>query len=212
MFFSFEERSGQMDSVRRTGVLDSYFRLTRQKVHSIGGQLDLRNDKSAISFSYTNRNLFKGGEHLTLNLSGGYFYYSLTNLFRKGSQFTYPEFGASVAMTFPKLFLFHRAQQRDAVRYSTTLNFGVNYSGLYRRIVYNTNITYNWSPNYYTNHTISPIDVSTININNRIYSGIINYFSYPESYQKKFGKFFLLSLKYGMDYLVPFNISWKRSA
>lgn len=207
---TFEEKSDQMDSVRRTGVLDTYFRLTRQKVHSIGGQLDLRNDKSAISFSYTNRNLFKGGEHLTLNLSGGYFYYSLTNLFRKGSQFTYPEFSASVAMTFPKLFLFHRAQQRDAVRYSTTLNFGVNYSGLYKRMIYNTNITYNWSPNYYTNHTISPIDISTLNINNRIYSGIINYHSYPESYQKKFGKFFLLSLKYGMDYLVPFNISWKK--
>ena len=207
---TFVEKTAQMDSTRRTGVLDACFRLTRQKVHSIGGQLDLRNDKSAISFSYTNRNLFKGGEHLTLNLSGGYFYYSLTNLFHREKQFAYPEFGGSVALTFPKLFLFHRAQQRDAVRYSTTLNFGVNYSGLYKRMMYNTNITYNWSPNYYTNYTISPIDISTINMSNRIYSGILNYNAYPESFQNKFGKFFLLSFKYGMDYLVPFNIAWKK--
>lgn len=199
-----------LDTNRKTGSLDTYFRLTRQKVHSIGGQLDLRNDKSALSFSYTNRNIFKGAEHLTINLSGGYFYYSLNNLFHKDKQFAYPEFGASASLTFPNLFLFHKAQQKDAIRYSTTLNLGVNYSGLYKRVMYNTNITYNWSPNYYTNHTLSPIDISTINISNKRHAGILNYDSYPESYQNKFGKFFLLSLKYNLNYLVPFDISWKK--
>lgn len=201
----FRENSRLTDTLTKTGVLDSYYRLTRKKVHSVGGQLDLRNDKSALSLSYTNRNLFKGAEHLTINLSGGYFYYSLNNLFNKDKTFAYPEFGASASLDFPKLFLFKKVQKADAIRYSTTLNFGVNYSGLYRRLMYNTNITYNWSPNYYTNHSLSPIDLSTINNSDKRYTRILNYDDYPESYQNKFGKFLLFSLKYNFNFLVPFS-------
>lgn len=201
----FRENTHLLDTIHRTGVLDSYYRMSRKKVNSIGGQLDLRNDKSAISFSFTNRNLFKGAEHLTLNLSGGYFYYSLNNLFSRDKTFAYPEFGASASLDFPKLFLFKKVQKADATRYSTTLNFGVNYSGLYRRLMYNTNITYNWSPNYYTNHSLSPIDLSTINNSDKRYTRILNYDDYPESYQNKFGKFLLFSLKYNFNFLVPFS-------
>ena len=103
---SYREREDLLDTNKKIGYLDSHYLLTRQKVHSIGGQIDLRNDKSAISFTYTNRNIFKGAEHLTLNMSAGYFYYSLPNLFKHDRAYSYPEFNISASLDFPKLFLF----------------------------------------------------------------------------------------------------------
>lgn len=203
----FKENENLLDTVNKTGALDSYFHLTPMKIHSIGGQLDLRNDKSAISLSYTNRNIFKGAEHLTINVSGGYFYYSLTNLFHHNTTYAYPEFGIGATLTFPNLFLFKKTQKITGIRYSTSVNASVNYNGLYRRLMYNIGMTYNWSPSYFLNHSISPIDISTINNSDRRAARLLNYDNYPESYQKKFGKFFLLSFKYTMNYLVPFDVS-----
>jgi len=203
----FKENEKLLDTINRTGVLDSYYYLTPMKIHSIGGQLDLRNDKSAISFSYTNRNIFKGAEHLTINVSGGYFYYSLTNLFRHNTTYAYPEFGVGATLTFPNLFLFNKTQKATGIRYSTSVNASINYNGLYRRLMYNVGMTYNWSPSYYLNHSVSPIDISTINNSDRRAARLLNYDNYPESYQSRFGKFFLLSFKYSMNYLVPFKVT-----
>lgn len=203
------EDTSRLDTVHHTGRLNTYYRLTRKKVHGIGGQIDLRNDKSAISFTYSNRNLFKGAEHLTINLSGDYFYYSLDNLLHRNVTYSYPEFGISASLNFPKLFLFRRIQRSDAVRYNTVLKFGVNYSGLYERLIYNTSLTYNWSPNYYLSHSLSPIDLSTINNSDKRYARIINYDDYPANYQQKFGKFLLLSFKYNLNYMVPFKYEKK---
>ena len=203
----FKENEKLLDTVNRTGVLDSYYYLTPMKTHSIGGQLDLRNDKSAISFSYTNRNIFKGAEHLTINVSGGYFYYSLSNLFHHNTTYAYPEFGVGATLTFPNLFLFNKTQKVTGIRYSTSVNASINYNGLYRRLMYNIGMTYNWSPTYYLNHSVSPIDISTINNSDRRAARLLNYDNYPESYQNRFGKFFLLSFKYSMNYLVPFKVT-----
>jgi len=202
---AYVEADSLLDTLKRIGYLDAIYKLTRKKVHSIGGQIDLRNDKSYVSFSYTNRNLFKGAEHLNVNLSGGYFYYSLSNLFSRERTFTYPEFGINISLTFPKLLFFDNNNKYRHVKRSTALRFGVNYSGLYRRLLYNTGITYNWSPNNYINHSLSPVDISTINNNNRLYANILNFSDYSETYQNKFGKFIMLSLKYNFDFLVPFS-------
>lgn len=201
---SFKENMSLLDTVNRYGYLDTYYNMIRKKQHIIGGQIDLRNDKSAISVSYTNRNLFRGAEHLTINLSGGYFYYSLNNLFKKENTYKYPEFGITASLDFPnRLFLFSRRASENAILRSTSVNFGISYSGLYRRLMYNSSLTYKWSPTYYISHSFSPIDVSTINNSNKRFARLINYDSYPGSYQNKFGKFILLSGKYSFNYLVP---------
>lgn len=202
---SYREREDLLDTNKKIGYLDSHYLLTRQKVHSIGGQIDLRNDKSAISFTYTNRNIFKGAEHLTLNMSAGYFYYSLPNLFKHDRAYSYPEFNISASLDFPKLFLFKNYQRRDGIKYNTSIDLGVNYSGLYGKLMYFAALTYNWSPNFYTNHSFSPIDISTINNNDKRYANILNIYKYPTSYQNRFGKFMLFSMEYSFNYLVPFS-------
>lgn len=201
---TFRENEALLDTVNKVGYLDVFYSLIRKKQHEVGGQVELRNDKSDISLSYTNRNLFKGAEHLTINLSGGYFYYSLNNLFHNNKTYSYPEFGLSASLEFPnRLFLFSRNLSEITVSRSTAVTFGINYLGLYRRLMYNTALTYRWNPSYYVSHSFSPIDVSTINNSDKRYSRLLDYERYPASYQKKFGKFFLLSAKYSFNYLIP---------
>lgn len=207
----FREDESMLDTVNKKGYLDVFYRLSRKKPHSFGGQLELRNDKSNISFTYTNRNLFKGAEHLTVNLSGGYFYYSLNNLFHKNKSYSYPEFGFSATLDFPnRLFLFRQHVGQNSISKSTSLNVGVNYSGLYRRLMYATGITYKWNPSYYLSHSVSPIDVVTINNSDKRFTRLLNYDDYPDSYQNKFGKFFLLSFKYTFNYSIPKFMDDKR--
>ena len=200
----FRENESLLDTVNKRGVLDVYYKLIRQKQHSIGGQVELRNDKSALSLTYTNRNIFKGAEHLTINLSGGYFYYSLSNLFSNKWYYSYPEFGVSATLDFPnRLFLFNNHNIDNSISKSTSLKFGVNYSGLYQKLMYYSSLVYRWSPSYYISHNFIPIDVSTINNRDKSYSSLFNYANYPVSYQAKFNKFFLLSAKYSFNFLVP---------
>ena len=207
----FQEDESMLDTINKKGYLDVLYRLTRKKPHSFGGQLELRNDKSNISFTYTNRNLFKGAEHLTVNLSGGYFYYSLNNLFHKNKSYSYPEFGVSATLDFPnRLFLFRQHVSENSISKSTSLNVSVNYSGLYRRLMYATSLTYKWNPSYYISHSISPIDVVTINNSDKRFTRLLNYDDYPSSYQNKFGKFFLLSFKYNFNYVIPKLMDDKR--
>ena len=207
----FKENEALLDTVNKTGYLDVYYRMIRKKRHSIGGQVELRNDKSALSLNYVNRNIFRGAEHLTINISGGYFYYSLNYLFKHNNVYSYPEFGASASLDFPnRIFLFNNHVSDNSVSRSTSLKIGVNYSGLYHRLMYNAAITYRWSPSYFMSHSVSPIDVSTINNSDKRFSYLMNYDAYPDSYQNKFGKFVLFSAKYTFNYLIPVSLESRR--
>ena len=207
----YRENEALLDTVHRTGALDVYYRMIRKKRHSVGGQIELRNDKSAISLSYTNRNIFRGAEHLTLNLSGGYFYYSLANLFKGQNSLSYPEFGASASLNFPnRMFLLNNLISENTVSRSTTLKFAVSYLGLYNRLMYSAALVYLWSPSSYMSHNVSPIEISTINNSDKRLTSLMNYDAYPESYQNKFGKFMLFSAKYTFNYLIPKFVESRR--
>jgi outer membrane protein assembly factor BamA len=101
------------------------------------------------------------------------------------------------------LFLFNHHLDENSIYRSTSISAGVNYSGIYRRLMYNASLTYKWMPSNYFSYSLSPIDVSTINNSDKSYSRLLNYDAYPDSYQKRFGKFFLFSTKFSFNYLVP---------
>ncbi len=193
----FEDKS-KRDSIKKQGVLNVQYKLTRNKIHTIAPKIEVRTDKTNLSFTYTNKNIFKGAEFLNINVYGSLFYYDwLTN---KKETTLYEEIGGSVSLDFPKLFIFKQTQKIEAIRYSTSIRVGVNYSWLYYRLLLNTSLTYNWSPNIYVTHSVSPIDISTIDTSRNTVRTIENY---PSDYRQKFSKRILVSLKYSFDYVVP---------
>lgn len=191
----FTEDKAKRDTVNKVGYLNSTYRLVRQRVHSISGQVDVRTDKSGLSFTYGNKNIFKGAENFTFNVYGNYFYYS--------KQYRYPEFGVNLTLDFPRLFLFKWTQDPDALKYKTVLKFGMNYSGLYMRWMYDASYAYDWSPDQYINHVVTPISVKTLDADES--RTILSIDNYTESYRERFGKDFMLSFKYAFNYLVPFK-------
>ena len=192
---TFTEDMSKRDSVTKTGYLNSEYRLVRRKVHSIGGQVDVRSDKSGLSFTYGNKNLFKGAENFSFNIYGSYFYYS--------KQYQYPELGANVKIDFPRLFLFKHFENPKALKYSTTVMLGTNYSGLYERWMFNASFYYTIRPNNYITHEITPVEFRTINNDGSRSLLFLEY--YTEDYLKRFDQFFLLSFKYNFNYVVPFK-------
>lgn len=191
----FKEDISKRDSVTKTGRLNSEYKLVRRKVHSIGGQVDVRSDKSGLSFTYGNKNLFKGAENFTFNIYGSYFYYS--KIYR------YPEFGVNVKLDFPRLFLFKHFENPNALKYTTSVMLGVTYSGLYKKWMFNASYFYTIQPNIHMSHEVMPVEFRTINNDNS--RGLLYTEYYQESYKARFNQFFLLSLKYTFNYVVPFK-------
>ena len=191
----FTEDWSKRDTAKKTGYLNSEYKLVRRKVHTIGGQVDVRSDKSGLSFTYGNKNLFKGAENFTFNIYGNYFYYS--------KLYQYPEFGANVKLDFPRLFLFKHFENPNALKYYTSLILGTTYSGLYQRWMFNASYSYTIHPNIYMSHEIMPIEFRTVNMENS--RGLLYMDFYKDSYAERFDRFFLLSLKYTFNYVVPFK-------
>ncbi len=205
------ENKNLRDTIWKKGLLDVRYKLTRSKIHSVGGELVARTDRTDLSFTYSNRNIFRGAERLSINVYGGVVYQNAFNNAGKGeSESTVPEdekvndvfgnIGGSVTLDFPRLFLFKQTQKIEALKYSTSVSLGVNYSWQYSRFMMNTGLTYKWSPNVYMNHSFSPIMISTIDTSAKTITSIQYY---PESYQKRFSKDIIFSVRYGLDYLVP---------
>lgn len=191
----FTEDLSKRDSVTKIGRLNSEYKLVRRKVHTIGGQVDVRSDKSGLSFTYGNKNLFKGAENFTFNIFGSYFYYS--KLYR------YPELGASVKLDFPRLFLFKHFENPNALKYATSVAIGTTYSGLYKRWMFNASYFYTIHPDVYKIHEIMPLEFRTINLDDS--HGILYYEYYQNSYLRRFDQFFLMTLRYTFNYVVPFK-------
>ncbi len=197
----FTEDVAKRDSVNKTGRLNSEYKLVRRKVHTIGGQVDVRTDKSGLSFTYGNKNIFKGAENLTFNIYGNYFYYS--------KLYQYPEFGANVKLDFPRLFLFKHFENPNALKYYTSVILGTTYSGLYKRWMFNASYSYTIHPNINMSHEIMPVELRTINTDES--RGLLYWSYYPSSYHARFNRFFLLSLRYTFNYVVPFKQSSQKN-
>lgn len=201
---SFDEDLSQIDTINKTGVLNAVYKLTRNKQHGISAVAEVRSDRSNLSFTYTNKNIFKGAEYMNINAYGGIYYYNWLNSRLKGGTYdylTYGEFGGSISFDFPRLIFFKRMQKENALNYNTSLKFGTSYSQLFSRLMLFANMTYRWSPSSSLSHSISPIDINTIDTRGSRNSYIIA--EYPESYQRKFAKFFLLNCNYTLNYTHP---------
>lgn len=197
----FNEVAPKVDTLNKIGYLNTIYKLTRHKVHGLSAEIDVRSDKSNISFTYSNKNIFKGAEFLNINA-----YFGMDILFRKSEKLILysnnAEAGGELSLDFPRLFIFRKTQKIESLRYSTRIQFGGHWqraSALYQRIIMNVGVIYNWTPNYHINHSVSPIDISVVKIDK--YAGFDQLIRrYSLAFQKKYEENVLPAFKYVMNY------------
>lgn len=191
------------DTVNKMGVLNTTYRLTRSKLHSLAAEIDVRSDKGNVSLTYSNKNLFHSAEFFNINVYGGADIQSKRN--EKGKLKLVSEnidAGGELSIDFKRLLLFRKTQKIEAVSYGTSIKAGAHFqqAPLYQRYLFNIGINYKWSPNYQITHQLSPIDISVINITHEdpeFYKVLARY-SY--AFQKKYQDNVLFSFRYSFLY------------
>jgi outer membrane protein assembly factor BamA/predicted small secreted protein len=158
------------DSSRK--FLNSLIELTRRPVQSYSVEAEGTTSGSKLgiagNFVYQNLNLFRGGEVLTLKLTGGIEWQAggVNNtpvlLF-----FNTIQSGAEASLDFPK-FLLPVSQENlpRVLRPRTTIKTGVNYQNRpdYERYVTNVSFGYSWRYGDFSAHTLTPIEINSVSI------------------------------------------------
>jgi outer membrane protein assembly factor BamA len=113
------------------------------------------------SLTYTNYNIFKGGETWTTKLTGSYEWQTANQ--SGGSLLNSWEFGINSGLTFPRI-LFPKLGKRE-YDFDASTTFNVNFDQLnrakyYKLLSFGGNITYDFQPSRYYHHSITPIRLS----------------------------------------------------
>ncbi len=122
---------------------------------------------------YSNKNIFRGGEHLTVKLNGGLEAQQLINDEQEdikllGLPFNTLEFGPEVNLEFPRFLLpINLEKFSRKANPKTNVNLLVNYQTRpeYKRNLTQATFGYFWNESSYKRHTINPINISVINLN-----------------------------------------------
>lgn len=114
-----------------------------------------------LMFGLTNRNLFGGGEQLSLNLTGSYEWQ--TGRDRGKSVFNSYEVGLTTTLSFPRLLApkFVPRSRRDINWTRISLNVDLlNRPHYFRMAQFNTAISYDWRVNRYISNTLTPFKLT----------------------------------------------------
>lgn len=114
-----------------------------------------------LMFGLTNRNLFGGGEQLSVNLTGSYEWQ--TGRDRKGSIFNSYEVGLTTTLAFPRLlvpgFVTRSRRELNWTRISLNIDL-LNRPHYFRMAQFNAAFSYDWRINRYATSTITPIKIT----------------------------------------------------
>ncbi len=114
-----------------------------------------------LMFGLTNRNLFGGGEQLSLNLTGSYEWQ--TGRDRGKSVFNSYEIGLTTTLSFPRLLApkFIPRSRRDINWTRISLNVDLlNRPHYFRMAQFNTALAYDWRVNRYISNTLTPFKLT----------------------------------------------------
>lgn len=118
-----------------------------------------------ITLAYNNRNLFRGGE--TLSIIGNFSYATQLS---SGDDENLSSIagGLKTDLTIPRLLPFSPSRFRYAVP-KTKISLGVDFlnrSKLYTLTSFNTSFGYTWNANKFVYHELNPINVNYVNLTN----------------------------------------------
>ncbi len=164
----FEPAESNNDSIN---LLNCNIILNRTKVNYYSLQLEGTNSSGDLgilgSFTYRNKNIFRGSEIFNINLRAGTQAQSVLDDDGNTSLFNTKEFGIDVSIFFPK-FLSPIKLRNFAKEYQprTTLTVGYN---LQARPIYTRQITlltfgYNWMKNKYEQHIFTPLTLNSVKV------------------------------------------------
>ena len=201
-----ESVSGR-DTVNKTGTLNTIYRLSRNKLHSLAVQLEARSDKASLSLTYSNKNLFRSAEYFNINVYGSLGFYIKSKTAEEKARFILEseEVGGEISMDFRRLLFFRKTQKIEASNYGTLAKIGVHFqnNSLYQRGLYNGALVYTLAYTSNLTHLISPIDLSVINITPKGDEFYQVLSLYSKDFRQKYQDNFLLSFKYGLTYIQP---------
>jgi len=149
-------------------TLDCHISVSPAKRMSISWELDGTNTAGDLgvstALSFTNRNLFRGSEQLTIKLRGAY--EAITQLQDYAGDH-YIEYGADMGLNFPKLimpFVSERFQARS--RATTQLDFGWNSQDRpeFTRRVLSAGWGYLWNGSRYLQHRYDLLGVNFVSV------------------------------------------------
>ena len=114
-----------------------------------------------ITLGLTNKNIFGGGEQLSVKLTGAYEWQ--TGHGRKGSVFNSYEVGLNAALAFPRLIApkFFRGTRRELNW--TRINLGadlLNRPHYFKMAQFNTGISYDWRYRRHVSNTFTPLKIT----------------------------------------------------
>ena len=169
-------------------LVDCDISLTQSKIQGMKLNVEASTNSSGLfgispSLSYYNKNIFRGGEWLTLSFMGN-FQFKFNDPIRSN------ELGISAGISFPKFLflpdrLFHGAIPR------TDLNISYNYQSRpeYTRNIISTSFGYSWNSGNRLYYTLSPIQLNIIrlfNLDQDFYDDLSNNPYLQSAYQNHF--------------------------
>lgn len=152
----------------RTGLLDVYILLTREKSQSVAFELEGTNSEGdlgvAAAVTYSHRNIGRGSETLTAKVRGAY--ESISGNLEGFIHNRYMEYSMDAAVNFPKFKApFLKESFKRRVMATTELNMSVNYQERpeYTRIIATAGWGYRWMERRTRNrHTFTLVDVNYV--------------------------------------------------
>lgn len=156
------------DTSRRCDTLD--LRINTVYDYPLDGELEFNfkaksNDQMGPGtvFSLTKRNLFGGGESLTGSINGSYEWQTGRRINQAGGAINSYEFGASMALTFPRV-VFPGLLHKGLDNYSNTIfrlsGDQLNRAGFFKMLALSGSLTYEYRPTRNSMHTITPFRLS----------------------------------------------------
>lgn len=164
----FEPAENENDSIN---LLNCNIVLNRTKVNYYSLQLEGTNSSGDLgvlgSFTYRNKNIFKGSEIFNITLKAGTQAQSVLDNEGNTSLFNTKEFGLDASLFFPK-FLSPIKLRNFTNEYQprTTLAIGFNFQArpIYTRQISVLSFGYNWMKNKYEQHILTPLTLNSVKV------------------------------------------------